>query len=250
MKVIIKILLFLFLGALLFFLVAEEPQMFLCVDSMSSLKNTSTPKQSQKLVYGYINGKKTPCMPEYELRKKFQEENLKKARKSVEEEKKKTLQRNSVYRGEKNLEGADLSGLDLQNLNLSGANLKGAILNSADLRGVNFENADLEDASLENSYCKNANFTGANLTGANLKGAFLHYANLKGAKGLTIEALATSASLYKAILEDSLLEIIKANYPQKLKKTESGGWCQVKGEEEKENIPFSLPQEKKSSSQK
>ncbi|MCX7725223.1 MAG: pentapeptide repeat-containing protein [Chitinispirillaceae bacterium] len=220
------------------FLFAEEPAMFLCVDSMASLKKSSMGREPQKLVYGYINGKKTPCMTEYELRQMFQEESLKKARKGVEKEKKKTLERNAVYRGEKNLVDADLSGLDLQNLNLSGANLRGANLTSTDLRGVNFENADLENASLENAYCKHANFSGANLKGTNLKGAFLHYANLKGAKGLTIEALTPAASLYEATLEDSLLEIIKSDYPQKLKKTESGGWCQSEPGQEDENYPM------------
>lgn len=221
--------------------------MFLCVDSMKSLKKTSDGKEEpQKLVYGYINGKKTPCMTEYELRKKFQEECFKKAKKSVELEQQKTIQRNAIYRGEKNLEGSDFSNFDLQNLDLSGANLKGVILTSADLRGVNFGHSNLENASLENAYCKNANFSGANLKGTNLKGTFLHYANLKGAKGLTIENLSSAASLYEAILEDSLLEIIKSNYPQKLKKIESEGWCQLgdKIKESEAGSEFSVDKKK------
>ena len=48
----------------------KEPPMFLCVDSVVNIKSVSG-KDHQKLVYGYINGKKTPCMSEYDLRTAF-----------------------------------------------------------------------------------------------------------------------------------------------------------------------------------
>lgn len=210
--------------------------MFLCLDSMMILKN-QTGKKPQKLVYGYINGKKTSCMSEYDLRSTFLKEVFDRDQESVKASHKKQLQRNAVYRGEKNLANADLRGFDLQGLDLSGANLQNARLESADLRGANLRNADLRGANLENAFCKNADFCHANLTDAQLKDAYFHHANLQEAGGLTIKNLCTASTLYKALLEAPVLAIIQSKYPSKMKNPK-GGWSQ-KVYSEQEEIPVS-----------
>lgn len=46
---------------------SEDSGIYLCIDSMKQ-QFSETGKPPQKLVYGYIDGKKTECMSEYELR--------------------------------------------------------------------------------------------------------------------------------------------------------------------------------------
>ena len=210
--------------------------MFLCVDSIVSIKKGSG-KDPQKLVYGYINGKKTPCMSEYDLRVAYSQDLFERDHDSGKVHQKKQLQREAVYRGEKNLAQADLRGFDLQGLDLSGANLQNALLESADLRGANLRNADLRGANLENAYCKNADFFQANLSGAQLKGAFFHYANLQETNGLTIENLGAVSTLYGALLEKPMLTIIESKYPSKMKNPK-GGWNQ-RIYSEQQDIPLS-----------
>ncbi len=209
--------------------------MFLCLDSMVQLKS-QTGKDPQKLVYGYINGKKTDCMSEYELRTKLSQDFFNRDNKSGQVNKKQ-LQRDAIYRGNKNLANADLRGMDLQDLDLSGADLQNALLESADLRGAKLRNANLKGANLENAYCKNADLYRADLTGAQLRGAFFHHANLLETEGLTMENLCTVASLYKALLEEPVLEIIQSKYPIKMKNPKSG-WNQKVFSEQPE-IPVS-----------
>jgi hypothetical protein len=200
----------------------EKPAMYLCVDSMMQVKK-ETGEDPQKLVYGYINGRKTPCMSEYELRVKLSEKRL--DEKGASPEKVKKPLRQLVYRGEKKLANADLRGLDLQGLDLSGADLRNAVLESADLRGANLRNANLTGANLENAYCKNVNLEGANVTDAKLRGAYFHFAHLKNVEGLTVENLCTVTSVYKACLEAPVLEIIETSYPAKLRNPK-GSWKQ------------------------
>lgn len=201
----------------------KSPLIFLCLDSMN-LKNQAG-KGFQKLVYSYINGKKTPCMSEHELRLTLSNKAFARDHDSLKAFHKKLLLRNAVYRGEKNLAYADLRGLDLQGLDLSGANLQNALLESADMRGANLRNADLTKADLQNAYCKNADFSHANLTDALLKDAYFHHANLQETNGLTIDNLRTVSTLYDALLAAPVLKIIKSKYPSKLKNPK-GGWCQ------------------------
>ena len=203
---------------------ADKPAMYLCVDSMMQMRE-KTGKDPGKLVYGYINGKKTPCMSEYDLRVKLSEQSQIGKNATSQPKKNKRPLRQLIYRGEKKLANADLRGLDLQGIDLSGADLSNALLESADLRGANLKNANLRGANLENAYCKNVNLEGANITGAKLNGAYFHFARLQNVEGLTVENLCTVTSIYKARLEAPVLEIIETNYPTKLRNPK-GSWKQ------------------------
>lgn len=214
----------------------KEPSMFLCLDSMMSVKN-KTGKIPPKLVYGYINGKKTACMTEYEFRVKYSEREFKKNRRSPEKRNDGTFQSEAVYKGHKKLANADLRGFDLQGLDLQGADLRNAQLESADLRGANLRNAKLNGAVLTDAYCRNADFQGADLTGAKINGSFFHNANFRDAEGLTIEQLGTAASLYKVRLEEPLRETLESQCPSTLRKPK-GGWAQKVFDREVDEVPL------------
>jgi len=126
-----------------------------------------------------------------------------------------------------NLEGAHLEGADLLGASLGGANLRGADLEAAylfgaDLRGANlkgailkgaqFKMADLGGANLGEAKLSEANFLGANLEEVNLQGASLQGACLQQVEGLTVEQLSKAKTLYKAILDQELMEQIKKSH--------------------------------------
>ena len=50
--------------------------------------------------------------------------------------------------------------------------------------------------------------------GADLENASLYKADLRGAKGLTVEQLSTVKTLYLAKFDDEILEQIKTNLPE------------------------------------
>jgi uncharacterized protein YjbI with pentapeptide repeats len=52
------------------------------------------------------------------------------------------------------------------------------------------------------------------LMGADFENASLYKADLRGAKGLTIEQLSKAKTLYMARFDDEMLEQIKANLPE------------------------------------
>ncbi|HET9052967.1 MAG TPA: pentapeptide repeat-containing protein, partial [Cyclobacteriaceae bacterium] len=64
--------------------------------------------------------------------------------------------------------------------------------------------AYLMEASLQNCY----------LMGADFENASLYKADLRGARGLTIEQLAKAKTLYLARFDDELLEQIKTSIPE------------------------------------
>ncbi|HEX2956763.1 MAG TPA: pentapeptide repeat-containing protein [Chitinispirillaceae bacterium] len=210
----------------------QSPTMYLCLDSMMQ-KYKQDGKSPPKLVYGYINGKKTECMCEYELRARFSEVELKE-RKSTEIDSQQLLESSGkrrsikdlkiedyVFRGKKNLAGADLRGYDLNGMDLSGADLNNANLESADLRNANLSNANLRGTSLEFAYLKNANLKNADLSNARLRGAYLQNANLSGVEGLTMEHIQAVATVYNAVFDSDMMELIKEYCPGKMKDT---GW--------------------------
>ncbi|MBN1603877.1 MAG: pentapeptide repeat-containing protein [Chitinispirillaceae bacterium] len=201
-----------------------EPEIFLCIDSMMVLKR-STGKDPGKLVYGYVNGQKTPCMSEHELRVTLSRAQFVKDSSGIAAQQQKTFSRNAIFRGEKNLSGADLRGMDLQGIDLSGANLQNAQLESVDLRNANLSGTNLTGANLRSAYCKNVNFSNADFTGADLQGAFFQNANMKSTDGLSIEVLCKTATLYQTLLDEEMLMVLEENYRAKLEKPR-GGWVQ------------------------
>jgi hypothetical protein len=207
---------------------------------MVSIKSSSG-KDPVKLVYGYVNGQKTPCMSEYELRFMYSHNKFVEDSSGIEAEQQKIFSRNAIFRGEKNLSGADLRGMDLQGIDLSDANLQNAQLESVDLRNANLSGSNLTGATLRSAYCKNVNFSKADLTGTDLQGAFFLCADMKSAKGLSIELLSKTATLYRTVFDEEILRGLEENYGSKLQKPR-GEWVQ------KDFIatPESTVQEKKS----
>jgi hypothetical protein len=210
----------------------QNTTMYLCLDSMMQ-KYKQDGKSPPKLVYGYINGKKTECMCEYELRAKFSEAELK-VRKSTEIDSQQLLVssgkrrsvkdigvRDDVFGGKKDLAGADLRGYDLNGVDLSGADLNNANLESADLRNANLSNANLTGTSLEFAFLKNANLKNADLSNAHLRGAYFQNADLSGVEGLTLEHIQAVTTVCNAVFDSDMMELIKEYCPGKMK---DPGW--------------------------
>jgi len=211
----------------------QKQPIYLCLDSM--IQNSKQDgKAPAKLVYGYINGKKTECMSEYELRARYSEAQFKK-QKTAEVDSQQLLEksgkrrknvkslkiRDVVFMGKKDLAGVNLRGCDLKGVDLSNADLTNANLESADLRGANLSNANLRGASLEHAFLKNANLKNANLTDARLKGTYLQHADLSGVEGLTLEHIRVVTSVYLATFDPEMMEMIKENCSGKMK---DPGW--------------------------
>ena len=125
-----------------------------------------------------------------------------------------------------NLYNADLSGANLQNANLERANLQNANLLGAKLQNANlsraiFQDANLvavglQDALLMEAKFENAAFSVANFQNANLKLADFRGADLRVTLDLKIEQLAEVATLYKASLDNKLMEQLNKDYPHLL----------------------------------
>lgn len=210
----------------------QNTTMYLCLDSMMQ-KYKQDGKSPPKLVYGYINGKKTECMSEYELRARFSEVELKE-RKSTEIDSQQLLEtsgkrrsvkdlkiEDAVFRGKKDLAGADLRGYDLNGVDLSGADLNNANLESADLRNANLSKANLRGTSLEFAFLKNANLKNADLSNAHLRGAYFQNADLSGVEGLTLEHIQAVTTVCNAVFDSDMMELIKEYCPGKMK---DPGW--------------------------
>lgn len=209
----------------------KKPEMYLCLDSMMhefKVKGKTPPK----LVYGYINGKKTECMCEQNLLALYNDsllpginttkepDCLKKAEKTGNDLSKGAKPKKSAFFG-KDLAGKDLKGEDLKGVDFSGADLSNAILESTDLRNANLSGANLSGACLENAFLKNANLKNADLSNARLKGAYFHNADLSDAKGLSLEQIRVTATVYNAVFDSDLIALIKEYCPNKLK---DPGW--------------------------
>jgi hypothetical protein len=200
---------------------AGGPQMLLCVDTVTETG------AGGKTVYGYIDGKKTECMPEYEFlelynRRRFEKDSAgraeaeKTAREATDKDDGDIVK--AILRGKKDLEGADLKEQDLMGLDFEGADLRNANLESADLRNANLEGANLEGASLKAAYLRKANLQGVRLAGADLRGAYLASADLTGLSGIAVEDLEKVTTLYQAKLDSALLAEVKEEMPKKLEK--------------------------------
>jgi hypothetical protein len=101
------------------------------------------------------------------------------------------------------LERADLTQANLQKVKLVGANLQGADLWLANLQGATLWKANLQGAKL----------ISANLQEADLREANLQETDLTEAKDLTKEQLSIVKTLYKAKLDEELLQWIDQHRP-------------------------------------
>jgi uncharacterized protein YjbI with pentapeptide repeats len=118
----------------------------------------------------------------------------------------------------KYVNGANLKGRNLNNANMYKAFLVKADLRSALLINANLSYANLEIANLERANLTNANLQQANIWIANLKNANLEGANLTGIQFPVIDRISNVKTLYKAKLDDSLIERINECCPQLLEK--------------------------------
>ncbi|WP_246164223.1 pentapeptide repeat-containing protein [Xanthovirga aplysinae] len=122
-----------------------------------------------------------------------------------------------------NFEGARLNQTNLENANLNQINME-----SAYASGANFKDAVMIKANLAKSFLIKANFTNAflmeanlndsNLAGVDFENANLYKADLRNAKGLTLEQLEHVKTLYKALLDPEIKQIIKDQKPNLLGK--------------------------------
>jgi uncharacterized protein YjbI with pentapeptide repeats len=128
-----------------------------------------------------------------------------------------------------NISSAFLIETNLENTRLNQTNFGGSNLNQANLQGAyasgaNFEDAYLIKSRLENAFLIKTNFKNAflmeadlrncYLTGANFENASLYKADLRGAKGLTVEQLTKAKTLYLARIDEDLLEGIQLQLPE------------------------------------
>ena len=120
---------------------------------------------------------------------------------------------------ETNLENTRLNQTNFENSNLNQASLKNAYASGANFKDAflikaQFENAFLIKTSFKNAFLMEANLQHSYLMGAAFENASLYKADLRGAKGLTIEQLTKAKTLYLAKFDDEILEQVKANIPE------------------------------------
>jgi len=175
---------------------AGEPEIFLCDSALAGGGFT-------KLVYGYVDGKRTGCMGEHELRTML----FSVGRRS--------LVRSQEGRGRIFLAGGDFREADLGFISFEGGDLRECRFDKADMRRVNLRGADLGGAVMRESYLKGADLSGADLTGADLTGAYLHNARLVGVKGVTRAQLGSAATLFGAEMDAELKEELMERWPRK-----------------------------------
>jgi hypothetical protein len=118
---------------------------------------------------------------------------------------------------EANLKGADLTKARLPRANLIKANFEDAILRSVNLQDANLSKAVLNGADLEGAYMEETNLRDAELLNAKLKKANLRGADLRGVRLRRARDLQVVKTLYEAVLDPKLSELIKENWPYLLK---------------------------------
>jgi hypothetical protein len=121
------------------------------------------------------------------------------------------------------LEQAGLESTHLKQADLEGAHLEGAHLPAAHLGDAWLADAHLEGAELCSAHLERAGLVGTHLEGAKFGGTYpdetgLEDAHLEGARSLTVEQLASVATLYRAHLDPPFLEQIQQQYPHLLEK--------------------------------
>lgn len=118
-----------------------------------------------------------------------------------------------------NLRRTDLRGANLIEAKLSCIHLdcKGILISNSNLKGAHIFDSDLErtsfaESQLEGVYIRGTNLKYSNFRDADLSGATLWDVDLRGAKGLTIDQLCSTRTLYKIKnLDSSLMQQINAN---------------------------------------
>jgi hypothetical protein len=186
--------------------------------------DSAGPSEGRKLVYSYIDGDKTDCMPEQALMELIGRRRFERQRDSLRAERKKAddYYIEAIKHGERSLQNADLRMADLMGARLEGADLRNADLSNADLRDADLSRADLRGADLRIAYCKDADFSGARMDSIDCTGAYFNGADLRGATGLSVEMLAAARTLHEARLDSTLLVKLREEAPEKRDKPAEG----------------------------
>ena len=114
-----------------------------------------------------------------------------------------------------NLDHTRLNQTNFENTNLNHSSIKKAFANGANFKGAflintDFENTFLIKADFENAILMETNLRYCDLSGANLQGCNLFKADLRGAIGLTKEQLAEVKTLFKAQLDENVIQEMQA----------------------------------------
>jgi len=164
-----------------------------------------------KMVYGYINGRRTECMSEAEFLSRYCMPAVIPRPPSIAGALGAPISSPMVRNYVKsNFREADLFGMDFRH-----ADCREADFSKADMRNAKLQNADCTGANFEGAYLKCADLSGADLSGANLKNAYLVSADMRNAKGLTIESIRLAATLHGTRLDEDLRELVNEYCPAK-----------------------------------
>lgn len=112
-----------------------------------------------------------------------------------------------------------LSESDFAYADMRGIILKGTSLEYADLTRAVLRGADLSEANLQWAILRGADLSDAYLNNARLFGADFSFADLRSAKGLEHEYLATTKTLYGALIDDYALSSLKDKCPHLFQQT-------------------------------
>lgn len=201
----------------------EEGTVLLCTDTVG--------EDGTKLVYAYLDGERTDCMPEMALRTMLGEREFDRDTAFQRAQSDEVMGFDilaAIQKGERDFVGADLRRRDLMDVDLAGADLREAKLALADLRGADLSGADLRGADLRGAFLMRTNLSGARLDGAKLTRAFMMKADLTGARGITMEMVRTVKSLHKATMDEVLLDEITSRCPKALDKPKDA-WKPMEG---------------------
>jgi hypothetical protein len=197
----------------------EKYPMYLCVDMPLFLYDSA----HHKMVYTYVEGKRTKCMTEYEFRSKFRTCRIIPRPPSPGDA---TLTQGSG----RNLSGVDYSDKDMMKVNFQAANLQDANFSRCDMRGANLRHADCRRASFEGAFMKNVDLRNADMTDARLRCAYFVNADLTGARGLTLENIRFVETLHACRLDPDILALVEEYCPAKFRDL-SFNWGRPKGED-------------------
>jgi hypothetical protein len=194
---------------------SSEIEMYHCVEPNEEAyqhKRTLNASQ-QKMVFGHINGQRTECMSESEFHARFH--CSAKIPRPPAASMRVAPPAKLSYQAAKNFSGSDFRDSDLFNMDFQFADCSNSDFSGADMRNAKLQGADCQGANFEGAFLKNANLYNADLSDANLKNAYFVSSDLRGVKGLTIEKIRLTATIYNCKLDAALKNQINMYCPSK-----------------------------------
>jgi len=182
---------------------SDAPQILLCIDGAKPAA------LEEVLVYTYIDGKKTECMPRSELLALCSRKKKDTADPATSDKIRIVDSCKLAYREQASPAGKDLRMRDYKDAKLPGFDFSNANLESADFRGADLRNANFTNAKLRAAYFKGADLRGADLTGADIYGVYMNKADLRGIQGFSIDGVRIVNTLYEAVFDTTFREEIE-----------------------------------------